>query len=50
VTQDLLIGQAGQLEKLQWFVRAYLESAGGKLTHEGKNTEKSAASTARRKS
>jgi starvation-inducible DNA-binding protein len=50
VTQDLLIGQAGQLEKFQWFVRAHLESAGGKLTHEGKNTEKSAASTARRKS
>jgi starvation-inducible DNA-binding protein len=47
VTQDLLIGQAGALEKFQWFVRAHLESAGGELTHEGKSTEKSAANTAR---
>lgn len=27
VTQDLLIGQAAQLEKFQWFVRAHLERA-----------------------
>jgi starvation-inducible DNA-binding protein len=44
------IGQAGHLEKFQWFVGAHLESAGGKLTHEGKTTEKSAVNTARRKS
>jgi starvation-inducible DNA-binding protein len=50
VTQDLLIGQAGPLEKFQWFVRAHLESAGGKLSHGGKKTEKSAASSARAKS
>jgi starvation-inducible DNA-binding protein len=50
VTQDLLIGQAGTLEKFQWFVRAHLESAGGELKHEGKSTEKSAANTARGKS
>jgi starvation-inducible DNA-binding protein len=50
VTQDLLIDQAGNLEKFQWFVRAHLESAGGKLTHAGKATEKGAARTARRKS
>jgi starvation-inducible DNA-binding protein len=50
VTQDLLIGQAGQLEKFQWFVRAHLESAGGTLTHEGKTTEKDAAKTAKAKS
>jgi starvation-inducible DNA-binding protein len=50
VTQDLLIGQAGALEKFQWFVRAHLESAGGQLKHEGKSTEKSAANTARGKS
>jgi starvation-inducible DNA-binding protein len=49
VTQDLLIGQAGPLEKFQWFVRAHLESAGGKLTHAGASTEKGAASSARRK-
>ncbi|MGO8771387.1 ferritin-like domain-containing protein, partial [Mycobacterium sp.] len=47
VTQDLLIGQAGQLEKFQWFVRAHLETAGGQLTHEGSTTEKDAASSAR---
>lgn len=50
VTQDLLIDQAGNLEKFQWFVRAHLESAGGKLTHQGTATEKDAASTARSKS
>lgn len=47
VTQDMLIGQAGELEKFQWFVRAHLENAGGTLTHEGKATEKSAAGAAR---
>jgi starvation-inducible DNA-binding protein len=50
VTQDLLIGQAGHLEKFQWFVRAHLESAGGKLAHEGSVHEKDAASAARKKS
>ena len=47
VTQDLLIGHAGQLEKFQWFVRAHLESAGGALTHQGSATERDAASSAR---
>ncbi|BAX90469.1 Dps family protein [Mycobacterium shigaense] len=50
VTQDLLIGQAGSLEKFQWFVRAHLESSGGQLQHEGSSTEKSAADSARGKS
>ena len=49
VTQDILIGHARDLEKFQWFVRAHLESAGGKLAHAGSSTEKSAASSARRK-
>jgi starvation-inducible DNA-binding protein len=49
VTQDLLIDQAGALEKFQWFVRAHLESSGGKLAHEGASHEKSAANAARRK-
>ena len=31
VTQDLLIGQTAGLEKFQWFVRAHLESAAGKI-------------------
>jgi starvation-inducible DNA-binding protein len=49
VTQDILIGHARELEKFQWFVRAHLESAGGKLAHGGSSTEKSAANSARRK-
>ncbi|TQK29513.1 DNA starvation/stationary phase protection protein [Arthrobacter sp. SLBN-53] len=47
VSQDMLIGHAGELEKFQWFVRAHLESAGGTLVHEGKSTEKGAADKAR---
>lgn len=47
VSQDLLIGQAAQLEKFQWFVRAHLESAGGKLANEGTTTEAGAADAAR---
>jgi len=47
VTQDLLIGQAAELEKFQWFVRAHLENSGGSLTHEGASTEKQAARAAR---
>ncbi len=43
VTQDILIDQAAELEKFQWFVRAHLENAGGKLAHEGSSTERSAA-------
>ncbi|MCV7430001.1 Dps family protein [Mycolicibacterium bacteremicum] len=47
VSQDLLIGHAGELEKFQWFVRAHLESSGGTLVHEGESTEKGAANQAR---
>ncbi|ORW00344.1 Dps family protein [Mycobacterium kyorinense] len=49
VTQDILIDQAAELEKFQWFVRAHLENAGGKLAHEGKPTERGAAKAARGK-
>jgi starvation-inducible DNA-binding protein len=31
VTQDLLVGQVGELEHYQWFVRAHLENATGTL-------------------
>ena len=31
VSQDMLIGQAGELEKFQWFVRAHLETAAGTI-------------------
>ena len=50
VTQDMLIGQAAELEKFQWFVRAHLENAGGALiheAHEGSSTEQDAAGAAR---
>jgi starvation-inducible DNA-binding protein len=49
VTQDMLINHAGELEKFQWFVRAHLESAGGKLAHGGAKTERQAAGSAKRR-
>ena len=33
ITQDMLIGQASQLEQFHWFVRAHLEDQGGSLDH-----------------
>ncbi|GAA4972366.1 DNA starvation/stationary phase protection protein [Kineococcus glutinatus] len=45
VTQDLLIGQAGQLEQYHWFVRAHLETAGGQLSTAGAHTEAEATSS-----
>jgi starvation-inducible DNA-binding protein len=48
VTQDMLIGQAGQLEQFHWFVRAHLEAADGSLSTGGASTEQSAASRAKR--
>jgi starvation-inducible DNA-binding protein len=47
VSQDLLIGHSGELEKFQWFVRAHLESAAGTLSNAGTTTEKSAARKAK---
>lgn len=32
VTEDMVIGQANQLELFHWFVRAHLEDQGGNLT------------------
>lgn len=49
VTQDILIGHTAELEKFQWFVRAHLENSGGRLVHDGKNTERGAAAKARSK-
>lgn len=48
VTQDLLIGHAGDLEQYHWFVRAHLENDDGKLRTVGARTEKTAARRARR--
>jgi starvation-inducible DNA-binding protein len=50
VSQDIFIDHAAELEKFQWFVRAHLEDAGGKLANAGARTEKAAATKARRKS
>jgi starvation-inducible DNA-binding protein len=49
VSQDMLIGHAGELEKFQWFVRAHLENSGGELANKGATTEKSAATRAKKK-
>ncbi|MGW7469196.1 Dps family protein [Streptomyces xantholiticus] len=46
VTQDMLIEQLRGLELFQWFVRAHLESSGGKLSTRGATTETAAASQA----
>jgi starvation-inducible DNA-binding protein len=49
VTQDMLIGQAEQLEQFHWFVRAHLETPSGTLATAGTRTEKEAAARTRRK-
>ena len=49
MTQDMLIGQAGQLEQFQWFVRAHLEDPSGSLATSGARTEQQAAARARKK-
>ncbi|MET0199173.1 MAG: DNA starvation/stationary phase protection protein [Rhodococcus fascians] len=46
VTEDLLIGQSGQLELFHWFVRAHLENSGGQLSTAGASSETEAASNA----
>src|SRR5882757_1608676 len=43
VTQDMLIGQARQLEEFHWFVRAHLEAPDGSLTTGNASSEKTAA-------
>jgi starvation-inducible DNA-binding protein len=46
ITEDMLIGQARELEQYHWFVRAHLENAGGELSSGDANTEKDAAQAA----
>lgn len=48
VTQDMLIGQAEQLEQFQWFVRAHLESSDGTLSTRNASTERGAAQRAKK--
>lgn len=43
VTNDILIGHLRELEQFQWFVRAHLENAGGKLVSAGTDSEAGAA-------
>jgi starvation-inducible DNA-binding protein len=49
VTQDMLIGQARQIEEFHWFVRAHLEAPDGSLTTGGARTEQAAAKRATKK-
>jgi starvation-inducible DNA-binding protein len=49
VTQDMLIGQSGQLEQFHWFVRAHLENSDGSLTTGNARTEKTAAKRAQKR-
>ncbi|MGY1438115.1 Dps family protein [Streptomyces reniochalinae] len=46
VTQDLLIEHLRQLELFQWFVRAHIESSGGKLSTGPHDSEEAAAGKA----
>jgi starvation-inducible DNA-binding protein len=48
VTQDILIGQSGELEQYQWFVRAHLENSDGQLVTAGATSEQEAAAAAAR--
>ncbi len=43
ITEDMVIGQARQLELFHWFVRAHLENSGGALSTEGAMSETEAA-------
>jgi len=47
VTQDMLIGQAEQLEQFHWFIRAHLEQPNGTLATAGARSEREAVKSAR---
>jgi starvation-inducible DNA-binding protein len=49
VTQDMLIGQAGQLEQFHWFIRAHLEQPDGTLATAGARSEREAVKSASKK-
>ncbi len=46
ITEDLLIGQSGELEQFHWFVRAHLENSQGQLSTADAGSESAAASAA----
>ncbi|MBA2561280.1 MAG: DNA starvation/stationary phase protection protein [Propionibacteriales bacterium] len=43
ITEDMLIGQTGELEQFHWFIRAHLENTYGELETAGAQTELEAA-------
>jgi starvation-inducible DNA-binding protein len=45
ITEDMIVGQIGQLEQFHWFVRAHLEDSSGHLVVDS-DTEKGAAKQA----
>ena len=47
VTEDILIGQTGELEQFQWFMRSHLENNEGNLVNQDAHTEKGAAKKAK---
>jgi starvation-inducible DNA-binding protein len=49
VTEDILIGQTGELEQYQWFVRAHLQGTSGALSSAGAGDEVGAARKATRR-
>ena len=49
VTEDILIGQTGDLEQYQWFVRAHLQGTSGALASAGAEDEVGAARKVARK-
>ena len=46
ITEDILIGQTGEMEQYQWFVRAHLQDDEGTLSTSHAHTEKEAAQQA----
>ena len=46
VTEDILIGQTGDLEQYQWFIRAHLQGTGGELVTGDASDEVTAAARA----
>ncbi|MDO5737187.1 MAG: DNA starvation/stationary phase protection protein [Propionibacteriaceae bacterium] len=46
ITEDMLIGQTGEMEQYQWFVRAHLQDDEGNLSTRKATTEKEAAAQA----
>ncbi len=46
ITEDMLIGQTGEMEQYQWFVRAHLQDDEGQLSTSSATSEKEAAAQA----